>query len=278
MSNDANASSFSIAALGSLRVMTVNVHKGFTMLNRRFVLRELRDAIREVGADVVFLQEIHGARRALVAGAEAPDVPHYEYLADEIWPAFAYGRNAVYTNGDHGNALLSKYPIVRSQNVDVSSARHEKRGLLHCALRVPGRDDVVHAICVHLGLKQSHRQCSCSSCASSSRKGCPRPNRCSWPVTSTTGVARRTRCCCVVPIWTKSSSKPVVGRRGPFPHGLPLLPLDRIYVRGVRDHAPLALPVRPWTQSVRPCADRRGDPSVKSTWLSGKQRTAAGER
>jgi endonuclease/exonuclease/phosphatase family metal-dependent hydrolase len=32
-----------------------------------------------------------------------------------------------------------------------------------------------------------------------------------------------------------------------FPARLPLLRLDRIYVRGVRDHAPLALPARPWT-------------------------------
>ncbi len=136
-----------------LRVMTVNVHKGFTFLNRRFVLRELRDAVREVGADLLFLQEIHGAR----SGGTGIEIPHYEYLADQIWPAFAYGRNAVYTNGDHGNALLSKYPIVRWENVDVSAATHERRGLLHCTLQVPGQDQVVHAICVHLGLKHSHR-------------------------------------------------------------------------------------------------------------------------
>jgi endonuclease/exonuclease/phosphatase family metal-dependent hydrolase len=37
--------------------MTVNTHKGFTTFNRRFILPELRDAVRKVGADVVFLQE-----------------------------------------------------------------------------------------------------------------------------------------------------------------------------------------------------------------------------
>ena len=42
-------------------------------------------------------------------------------------------------------------------NVDVSVGSHEKRGLLHCTLRLPDRTDVVHAICVHLGLRQSHR-------------------------------------------------------------------------------------------------------------------------
>ena len=40
----------------SLKVMTVNTHKGFTALNRKFILPELREAVRTVGADVVFLQ------------------------------------------------------------------------------------------------------------------------------------------------------------------------------------------------------------------------------
>jgi endonuclease/exonuclease/phosphatase family metal-dependent hydrolase len=32
-----------------------------------------------------------------------------------------------------------------------------------------------------------------------------------------------------------------------FPARFPLLPLDRIYVRNVRAHAPLPLPARPWS-------------------------------
>ena len=42
-----------------LTVLTVNTHKGFDAFGRRFVLHELRDAIRAVGADLVFLQEVH---------------------------------------------------------------------------------------------------------------------------------------------------------------------------------------------------------------------------
>lgn len=44
----------------SIKVMTVNIHKGFTFFNRKFILHELRDAVRQVGADVVFLQEVSG--------------------------------------------------------------------------------------------------------------------------------------------------------------------------------------------------------------------------
>ena len=142
----------------SLKVMTVNTHKGFTALNRRFILPELREAVRTVGADVVFLQEVLGTHSRHSRKVDNwPEAPHYEFLADTIWPQFAYGRNAVYPNGHHGNAVLSKFPIVHYQNHDVSITGPEKRGLLHCVLRLPGRTVDVHVICVHLGLAEAHR-------------------------------------------------------------------------------------------------------------------------
>jgi endonuclease/exonuclease/phosphatase family metal-dependent hydrolase len=79
-----------------LTVMTVNTHKGFTTFNRKFILPELRDAVRKVGADVVFLQEVLGTHEAYGKHLNGwPDGPHYEFLADSIWPEFAYGRNRV---------------------------------------------------------------------------------------------------------------------------------------------------------------------------------------
>ena len=71
---------------------------------------------------------------------------------------YAYGRNAVYRRADHGNALLSKFPIIGFTNHDVSQPGDEKRGLLHCVLAARRRQPVVHAICVHLGLRESHRR------------------------------------------------------------------------------------------------------------------------
>ena len=59
-------------------------------------------------------------------------------MADALWPQFAYGRNAVYPHGHHGNAVLSKFPILRYENRDVSISGPEKRALLHCVLDVPG--------------------------------------------------------------------------------------------------------------------------------------------
>ena len=53
-----------VATAPPLTVMTVNIHKGFTTFNRKFILPELREAVRKVGADVVFLQEVLGTHEA----------------------------------------------------------------------------------------------------------------------------------------------------------------------------------------------------------------------
>lgn len=132
-------------AVTSLHILTVNTHKGFSPLNRRFVLPELREAVRTLGADVVFLQEVLGMHRSHGQRYDNwSDVPQYEFLADSMWPVYAYGRNAVYPDGDHGNALLSKFPIVRHENLDVSVTGTEERGLLHSVLDVPARRSAHH--------------------------------------------------------------------------------------------------------------------------------------
>lgn len=87
----------------SFNVLTFNTHKGFTAFNRRFILPELREAVRTVGADIVCLQEVMGAHDAHSLQIENwPDTTHYEFLADTMWSDFAYGRNAVYSQGHHG--------------------------------------------------------------------------------------------------------------------------------------------------------------------------------
>lgn len=233
----------------SLRVLTVNTHKGFALLNRRFMLHELRDAVRVVGADVVFLQEVQGEH---VAHAERvgrwPAVPHYEFLADEIWSDFAYGRNAVYPAGDHGNALLSKFPIVAHENRDVTIDGHETRGLLHCTLRIPGRETPLHAICVHLGLRESHRRRQLELLADVIRTHVPdgAPLLVAGDFNDWRRRAHR--------LLARSSGLREVfvrahGRAAKtFPAQFPVLALDRIYVKNTLADTPLALPRTPWSR------------------------------
>lgn len=107
-----------------LRLLTANVHKGYTAFKRRHAPQELREAVRALGSDLVFLQEVEGG----AAGTQ------YEFLAETLWPEHAYGRNAVAGGQDHGNAVLARLPALRSWNHDVSLPGDEPRGLLHCGL------------------------------------------------------------------------------------------------------------------------------------------------
>ena len=82
-SSHASADARAETAAVRLRVLTLNLHKGFSALNRRFVLHEIRAAVRLVGADIVFLQEVLGAAPA--GRADSVSLPQYEFLADSIW-------------------------------------------------------------------------------------------------------------------------------------------------------------------------------------------------
>ena len=231
-----------------LTVMTVNIHKGFSFFNRRFILPELRDAVRKVGADIVFLQEVLGHPQDGTAPLSGwPEAPHYEFLADDIWPQYAYGRNAVSPQGHHGNALMSKFPIVHDQNHDVSIAGPEKRGLLHCVLRLPGMPVEVHVICVHLGLLEGHRQQQLAMLCAMVRGEVP-PGAPLIVAGDFNDWRRRADAV----LWQGARLREVfVTAYGvpakTFPARLPLLALDRIYVRNASAHLPVVLPRKPWS-------------------------------
>lgn len=136
----------------TLHIATYNIHKGFSQFNRRVVLHELRERLRELDADIVFLQEVQGEhQRHGLKHHDYPEGPQHEFIAAEAWPHSAYGKNSVYSAGHHGNAILSRFPIVRSINHDISAHRFESRGMLHIEVVAPsGRK--LHCLCAHFGL------------------------------------------------------------------------------------------------------------------------------
>ena len=144
-----------------LHVITHNIHKGFSHFNDRLMIHELRERLRQLHPDVVFLQEVQGHHSRHASKLHNwPSKPQHEFLAEDYWSDMAYGHNAVYKAGHHGNAILSRFPIVSSYNHDVSVYRFERRGLLHCEVAVPGWTEPLHCICVHLSLYSGgrHRQ------------------------------------------------------------------------------------------------------------------------
>jgi len=227
-----------------LRLLTVNIHKGYNAFNRRFVLHELREAVRAVRSDLVFLQEVEGAS----GSAGAVDVgAQYEFLADQIWPDHAYGRNAVAEGQDHGNAVLSRFPIVRSYNHDVSLPGAEPRGLLHCVLVRPAGSPELHVMCVHLGLSEVHRRHQLERLCETVHREVPADAPLvvagdfnDWRSRADAMLAP----CGLIEVFCHTHGR----HARTFPARLPLLRLDRIYVRGLAAYRPLPMPRRPWAQ------------------------------
>jgi endonuclease/exonuclease/phosphatase family metal-dependent hydrolase len=232
----------------AFKVLTLNTHKGFTIFNRKFVLHELRDAVRATHADIVFLQEVQGSHEKHSSRhKDYPVTPHYEFLADTIWKQFAYGRNAVYPHGHHGNAVLSKYPIARYQNHDITVQSPEKRGLLHCVIQMPGDAPEVHGICVHLSLLERHRQQQLSLLCRLIETEVPAdaPLVIAGDFNDWRLRARRALMRCA---GLEEAFASTHGREArTFPSRWPLLRLDRIYCRNVHRIRPAVHSMRPWS-------------------------------
>jgi len=140
-----------------LRVATYNIHKGVQGMGptRRLEIHNIGHAVEQLDADVVCLQEVRKLhRREERFFTRWPELPQAEFLAPEGYAA-VYQTNATTRHGEHGNALLSRWPVVSHGHEDMSDHRFEQRGLLHVQLRVGRR--LVHVIVVHLGLIAASR-------------------------------------------------------------------------------------------------------------------------
>ncbi|HXE39463.1 MAG TPA: endonuclease/exonuclease/phosphatase family protein [Azonexus sp.] len=216
----------------ALHVTTFNIHKGFSQFNRRMMVHELRERLRKLNPDIVFLQEVQGLHLGHAENhANWPDAAQHEFLAEDVWAASAYGRNMVYDHGHHGNAILSRFPILHSHNQDVTHLQFEKRGLLHCRIELPD-GPAVHCVCVHLSLFGYSRRKQMSALADYlNRMADPKSpliiagdfndwsNRAGRQLTQSLGLSE---------VFSNRDGTPVRS----YPAAMPMFRLDRIYVRG----------------------------------------------
>jgi endonuclease/exonuclease/phosphatase family metal-dependent hydrolase len=147
--------------IGALRVATYNIHKGVRGLGprKRLEIHNLGLAVEALDADLVFLQEVRlfhtrEARRFDRTSFGWPDGGQAEFLAPQGYVS-AYRTNAVTRHGEHGNALLSRWPLGDVAQHDVSDHRFEQRGLLHVEVTWNGMP--MHAVVVHFGLAHRSR-------------------------------------------------------------------------------------------------------------------------
>ena len=140
----------------TLSVLTYNIHKGFGVAKVRFVLPQIKEEIQALAPDFVFLQEVQGRNdRQQKRISDWPEENQTDFIAADDWLHTAYGKNAIYQAGHHGNAILSKYPLIEKENINVSFLPRASRSLLHGVIE---RDGVkIHLMCVHLGLFKEER-------------------------------------------------------------------------------------------------------------------------
>ena len=140
-----------------LRVATYNIHKGVQGIGprQRLEIHNLGHAVEQFDADIVCLQEVRKLNRLQAQRfIHWPDMAQSDFLAPEGYEAI-YRTNAVTQHGEHGNAMLSRWPVVAHQHEDMSDHRFEQRGLLHSEIMFHGV--AVHVVVVHLGLIRASR-------------------------------------------------------------------------------------------------------------------------
>lgn len=248
---------------GTLRVATYNIHKGVRGVgpNKRLEIHNLVLGIEALDADMVFLQEVRSFHQGHARFFKRtwfgwPEQSQADFLAPEGYEA-AYRTNAVTTEGEHGNALLARWPLGNVGHHDVSDHRFEQRGLLHVTVHWAGR--IVHTIVAHLGLMHSSRVRQVERIARFIQN--------SVPANESLLVAGDFN------DWGEKLDAPMremglIRAEGPgqipqrtFPSRVPLFSLDRIYCRGFRcvssivptgpawarmsDHLPLVVELEP---------------------------------
>ncbi|MBE0543973.1 MAG: endonuclease/exonuclease/phosphatase family protein [Verrucomicrobia bacterium] len=118
----------------TFRVMTYNIHHGEGLDGKVDLLR-IAQLIKEEGADIVALQEVDKG----VERTQRRDLP--AELAALTGMTCVFSNNYHYQGGEYGNAVLTRYPVVRWTNRHYKMLRPgEQRGILQLVLKVHGRE------------------------------------------------------------------------------------------------------------------------------------------
>lgn len=226
-------------------LITYNIHKGFGVGTVRFLLPKMREAIAGLNPDFVFLQEVQGEHRKRQKRINSwPDSSQCEYIAQNIWPHHVYAKNAVYQAGHHGNAILSKYPFMHVDNINLANMRRASRGILHARLIINGI--TIHLLCVHLGLFKRERSAQSKALMSRIKEVVPDNEPLlmagdfnDWRTILSQPLAEDLN--------VEEAFVSIKGQHArSFPALRPALCVDRVYFRGMRVHEVACLHGKPW--------------------------------
>lgn len=137
-----------------LKVVTYNIHRAIGV-DRRFRPGRIVGILAHHSPDLVLLQEVdEGAPRS-----KSQDLAR-EFAGILGYPYYAVGHNVSLRRGRYGNATLSRFPIVRERNIDLTVDNKKRRGCQHTTVRVekvPGHPHLLEVFNLHLGLSSRER-------------------------------------------------------------------------------------------------------------------------
>lgn len=139
-----------------LRVLSYNIHKCIGGVDRRYDPERIVSVIKQLDPDVLMLQEVDAGATRSNGDRQVELLGEHLGMRYQSW----FPNVDVRGGGHYGNAILSRYPLIESSNIDLSIRWKKRRSALHGVLRVR-HDDVdrtVHVFNMHLGLARFERR------------------------------------------------------------------------------------------------------------------------
>ncbi len=231
--------SLSTQSFGSgLRVVTYNIHKGVRGVGprKRLEIHNLGLGIEALDADLVFLQEVRSFHRREAKRFDRtwfgwPKEGQADFLAPDGYEV-AYRTNAYTRGGEHGNALLSRWPLGEIGHHDVSDHRFEQRGLLHVTVKWNGL--TLHAVNAHFGLMHASRVRQVQRLADFIAVAVPRDALLIVAGDFNDWGEKLDAPMQALGLQRAAAPGATPTRLNTFPSRLPIFAMDRIYTRGLR--------------------------------------------
>ncbi|HZK44296.1 MAG TPA: endonuclease/exonuclease/phosphatase family protein [Syntrophomonadaceae bacterium] len=130
-----------------IKVVTFNIHHG-TDINNQPSLNNIYLLLKQIQADIINLQELDMQRPQTSLKKQAA------ILAQKLGMYYVYGPVRTYEKGSYGNAILSIYPIVSNENMDLGES-NDRRYCLKANINI--KDYTISIFNTHLGLSQPKR-------------------------------------------------------------------------------------------------------------------------
>ena len=142
----------SLLESNNLRVMSYNIHHGLG-IDGKLDLNRIARLINNWGPDLIALQEVDNMT------SRSNFMNETDTLASRTNMYSVFGKNVEVFGGEYGNAVLSKYPIVHSENRKLPrDGNSEQRGILAVWIQLKYKDDLTVFISTHFDHREKETE------------------------------------------------------------------------------------------------------------------------